>query len=78
MYNYTNNVQIKPFELKRKDGKIVTAEFYNNSDIENVKILDIKTLKFEGMKTKEKMCISMCARQWNFIKSKSVNGILIK
>ena len=45
MYNYTNKVQIKPFELKRKDGKIVPASFYDNSDIETVSILNIKTLK---------------------------------
>ena len=46
-------MQTEPFELKRKDSKIVTASFYDNSDIETVSILNIKTLKFEGMKTKD-------------------------
>ena len=40
-------------KLKRADGKNVDAVFYDNSDIENVDILDIKTLKFEGKKTKD-------------------------
>ena len=47
------NMITEPFNLKRKDGKIVTVSFYDNSDIENVQILDIKTLKFEGKKTKD-------------------------
>ena len=40
-------------KLKRADGKIVDAIFYDNSDINTVDILDIKTLKFEGKKTKD-------------------------
>ncbi|MBR1626239.1 MAG: hypothetical protein IJ681_03750 [Bacteroidales bacterium] len=40
-------------KLKRADGKIVDAIFYDNSDISTVDILDIKTLKFEGKKTKD-------------------------
>ena len=40
-------------KLKRADGKIVAAIFYDNSDINTVDILDIKTLKFEGKKTKD-------------------------
>ena len=47
-----SNIQTEPSALKRKDGKIVTASFYNNFDIENVEILDIKHLKYEGKKTK--------------------------
>ena len=47
-----NNI-LKPLKLTRKDGKIVEAVFYDNSDITDVEILDIKKLKFEGMKTKE-------------------------
>ena len=47
------SIDIEHFELKRKDSKIVTVSFYDNSEIANVKILDIKTLKFEGMKTKD-------------------------
>ena len=43
---------IKPIKLTRQDGKIVDVTFYNNSDIENVEILDIKKLKFEGKKNK--------------------------
>ena len=48
-----SNIITQPFELKRKDGKIVTASFYDNSDIKTVSILNIKTLKFEGKKTKD-------------------------
>lgn len=40
-------------KLRRADGKIVDAIFYDNSDISTVDILDIKTLKFEGKKTKD-------------------------
>ena len=43
---------VKPIKLTRQDGKIVDVIFYDNSDIENVEILDIKKLKFEGKKTK--------------------------
>ena len=35
-----SSIITEPFELKRKDGKIVTVSFYDNSDIENVKILE--------------------------------------
>lgn len=35
-------------KLMRKDGKIVDAVCYNNADTENVEILNIKKLKFEG------------------------------
>ena len=44
---------LKPLKLIRKDGKIVEAIFYDNSGITNIEILDIKKLKFEGMKTKD-------------------------
>ncbi len=47
-----NNI-LKPLKLKRKDGEIVDAIFYNNSNIQNIEIVDIKKLKFEGMKTKD-------------------------
>lgn len=43
----------KELKLTRKDGKIVDVIFYDNSDIDKVEILDIKKLKFEGMKTKD-------------------------
>ena len=46
------NSIIKPIKLTRQDGKIVDVIFYDNSDIDNVEILDIKKLKFEGKKTK--------------------------
>lgn len=39
--------------LKRKDNKVVPVTFYNISDINTVPILDIKTLKFEGMAVKD-------------------------
>ena len=39
--------------LTRADGKTVNASFYNSFDIENVEILDIKQLNFEGKKTKD-------------------------
>ena len=41
---------VKPIKLIRQDGKIVDVIFYDNSDIENVEILYIKKLKFEGKK----------------------------
>ena len=44
---------LKSLKLTRKDGKVVDVVFYNNVGIENVEILDIKQLKFEGMKTKD-------------------------
>lgn len=44
---------LEPLKLIRKDGKIVDAIFYNNAGIDEVEILDIKNLKFEGMKTKD-------------------------
>ena len=44
---------LKSLKLNRKDGKVVDVIFYNNVGIENVEILDIKQLKFEGMKTKD-------------------------
>ena len=40
-------------KLTRKDGKIVDVIFYNNFGIDEIEILDIKKLKFEGMKTKD-------------------------
>lgn len=43
----------KPLKLTRKDGTVVDVIFYDNSDIENVEILDIKKLKFEGTKAKD-------------------------
>lgn len=47
------SVSLEQMKLTRADGKTVVAEFYNNSDFENVEILDIKHLKFEGRKTKD-------------------------
>ena len=44
---------LKPLKLTRKDGKVVDVIFYNNAGINDVEILDIKQLKFEGMKTKD-------------------------
>ena len=40
-------------KLTRKDGKVVDVTFYNNAGIDEVEILDIKKLKFEGMKVKD-------------------------
>lgn len=48
-----SNVILEPIKLKRADGKVVDAVYYNNFDIDEVEILDIKNLKFEGMKTKD-------------------------
>ena len=45
------NIILEPMKLKRKDGKTVDVSFYNNFDIDEVEILDIKQLKFEGKKT---------------------------
>ena len=47
------NIILEPMKLKRKDGKTVDVSFYNNFDIDEVEILDIKQLKFEGKKTKD-------------------------
>lgn len=47
------NDALKLLKLTRKDGKAVDVIFYDNDGLEEVKILDIKTLKFEGMKTKD-------------------------
>ena len=44
---------LEPLQLTRQDGKIVDVTYYNNADIDNVDILDIKKLKFEGIKTKD-------------------------
>ena len=46
-----DKIILKP-QFKRNDGVIVNGEYYDNSDINYVKILDIKKLKFEGRKTK--------------------------
>jgi len=48
-----SNVILEPIKLTRNDGKVVDATYYNNFDIDEVEILDIKKLKFEGMKTKD-------------------------
>lgn len=48
-----SNISLEPMKLTRADGKSVDVAFYNNFDIENVDILDIKHLKFEGKKTKD-------------------------
>ena len=48
-----SNISLEPMKLKRADGKSVDVAFYNNFDIKNVEILDIKYLKFEGKKTKD-------------------------
>ena len=40
-------------KLTRRDGKIIDVVYYNNANIDEVEILDIKKLKFEGMKTKD-------------------------
>ncbi|MCD7879432.1 MAG: hypothetical protein LUG16_05820 [Candidatus Gastranaerophilales bacterium] len=47
------NIILKQYKLIRNDGKIVEAEFYNDSDLDNVKILDIKNLKFKGKSVKD-------------------------
>ncbi len=36
-------------ELQRKDGKTVKIEYYNNSDIVNIKPLNIRKLKFDNV-----------------------------
>ena len=40
-------------KLTRRDGKVIDVIYYENFDIDEVEILDIKKLKFEGMKTKD-------------------------
>jgi len=40
-------------KLTRRDGKVIDVIYYDNFDIDEVEILDIKKLKFEGMKTKD-------------------------
>lgn len=52
-YNEAMSNILKPLKLTRKDGKVVDVIFYNNAGIDVVEILDIKKLKFEGMKTKD-------------------------
>jgi len=47
------NKIIETITLKRKDNKVVPVVFYDNPDINTVPILDIKTLKFEGMAVKD-------------------------
>lgn len=42
-----------PLKLTRQDGKVVDVTFYNNAGIDEVEILDIKKLKFEGTKVKD-------------------------
>lgn len=48
-----SSIVYEPLKLMRKDGKMVDAVYYNNTDIENVEILNIKELKFEGKAVKE-------------------------
>ena len=40
-------------KLTRRDGKVIDVIYYDNFNTEEVEILDIKKLKFEGMKTKD-------------------------
>ena len=40
-------------KLTRRDGKVIDVIYHDNFNIEEVEILDIKKLKFEGMKTKD-------------------------
>lgn len=42
----------EPLKLVRKDGKLIIATYYDNSDINEVEILNIKQLKFEGIVAK--------------------------
>ena len=44
---------IVSIKVPDKDGKMVDAVYYNNADIENVEILNIKELKFEGKAVKD-------------------------
>lgn len=48
-----SGIVYEPLKLMRKDGKMVDAVYYNNADIENVEILNIKELKFEGKAVKD-------------------------
>lgn len=50
---YMKNSTLKQLTLKRKDGKLVDAEFYANVDSELVEVLDIKKLHFAGMPVKD-------------------------
>ena len=43
----------KYLKLARNDGKVVDITYYDNSNIEIIEVLNIKTLKFEGIKTKD-------------------------
>lgn len=47
------SIVCEPLKLMRKDGKMVDAVYYNNADIENVEILNIKELKFVGKAVKD-------------------------
>ena len=49
----SENFTTKKLKLTRKDGKFVDVIFYNNADIDEVEILDIKKLRFEGTKAKD-------------------------
>ena len=44
---------LKPFDLIRKDGKIINAEIYNIANINDIETLAIKNLKFEGIPAKD-------------------------
>ena len=48
-----SNIVLKPFELYRKDGKIVNVGLYKFTGINDVAILDIKHLKFDGIAAKD-------------------------
>ena len=48
-----SNLILTPIKLKRADGKFIDALYYNNFDVDIVEILNIKELKFEGIKTKD-------------------------
>ena len=43
----------RKLKLTRRDGKVIDVTYYDNFCIDEVEILDIKKLKFEGMKTKD-------------------------
>lgn len=43
-----SSVITESLKLKRADGKIIEAIYYNNSDIDEVEILDIKTLSLRA------------------------------
>ena len=48
-----NNLRLKPFKLQRKDGKIVDVILYDFTNIADVEVLDIKELKFAGIRVKD-------------------------